>query len=62
MNANHEKAVALFDEALKLKSEERAEFSARACGDDLELRKRLEELLQAEPRPELSCPSNPTKR
>ncbi|MBI2948352.1 MAG: serine/threonine protein kinase, partial [Verrucomicrobia bacterium] len=48
MSANPQKAEALFDEVLKFKPEERAAFLAGACGNDLELRRRVEELLQAD--------------
>src|SRR5438876_5512183 len=61
MSANHEKAVALFDEALKLQPEERSEFVARACREDLALRKRLEELLQAEAEAGAFLPEQPNE-
>jgi len=48
MSAKHEKVEALFNEALKLKPEERMAFLGNACGNDAELRRQLHELLQAE--------------
>jgi serine/threonine protein kinase len=47
MSAN-EKVEALFEQALKYKPEERAAFLAGACGQDAELRGRVEELLRAD--------------
>src|SRR2546427_8474595 len=59
MSADHEKAAALFDEALKLKPEERTAFLARACGEDLALRRQLEELLQADAEAGAFLPEQP---
>src|SRR5262245_473705 len=47
MNAP-EKVEAVFEQALKFKAEERAAFLAGACGNDAELLRRVEELLQSE--------------
>src|SRR5881394_1637255 len=47
MSAN-EKIEALFEQALKFKPEERGAFLAGACGEQVELRRRVEELLQAQ--------------
>ena len=47
MSANHDKAEALFEQALKLAPAERPAFLANACGDDAELRRHLDVLLQA---------------
>jgi serine/threonine protein kinase len=47
MNPDHQKAEELFDRALQFKPEERAAFLAGACGNDANLRKRVEELLMA---------------
>src|SRR5262245_3415885 len=48
MRAGHEKIEALFNEALRRKPEERDAFLAQACGSDAELRRQVDELLQAE--------------
>ena len=43
MSAKHEKVEALFNEALKLKPEERNAFLAEACGNDADLRRQVDE-------------------
>src|SRR5687768_8823468 len=43
-----EKVAALFEQTSKLRPEERAAFLAGACGADVELRRRVEELLRAD--------------
>lgn len=48
MSANLEKVEAIFIEALKLNPAERPAFLDGACGNEAELRGRLEELLRAE--------------
>src|SRR5262245_45075607 len=48
MSAKHEKVEALFHEALKLKPEERNLFLAQTCANEPELRRRVDELLQAQ--------------
>ena len=48
MNAKQEKIEALFDAAMKFGPGQRPAFLAAACGDDADLRQRLEILLQAE--------------
>jgi serine/threonine protein kinase len=61
MGANPKKVEALFDEAMKLRPEERAEFVDRACGDDLGLRQRLEELLRADAEAGAFLPEEPNE-
>ena len=46
MNANNEKIVKLYLEALELAPQERAAFLAEACGDDDELRREVESLIE----------------
>src|SRR5690242_17962382 len=48
MSAQHEKLEALFNEAVKLSPSERSTFLSGACGSDAELRRQLEELLEAQ--------------
>src|SRR5947199_6070302 len=51
MTGSSEKIDQIFWDALQLPSdEERAAYLARACGDDVELRKLVEKLLAAQPR------------
>lgn len=47
MNENSQKAEELFDRATQFKPEERAAFLASACGNEVNLRKRVEDLLIA---------------
>ena len=48
MNQDPHKAEELFDRALQFRPEERAAFLAGACGNDVNLRKRVEDLLIAD--------------
>lgn len=50
MKSDAERELAIFTEALKVPSEDRNEFLERKCGDDKELRRRLEGLLRAHER------------
>ena len=58
MSAN-EKVEAVFEQALKFKPEERGAFLAGACGQDVELRRRVEELLQAQSEARGFLPTEP---
>jgi eukaryotic-like serine/threonine-protein kinase len=59
MSANGEKIEALFEQALKFKPEERGAFLAGACGPDVGLRRRVEELLQAQSEARGFLPTEP---
>jgi hypothetical protein len=50
MNSDPSREVAIFTEALKLPAEQRAGFLERMCGNDHELRSKLEDLLRAHDR------------
>src|SRR5262245_21363961 len=47
MNPNDAKLEAIYDAALELSPEEREIYVARACGNDPELRQRIDRLLKA---------------
>ncbi|MBI1178841.1 serine/threonine protein kinase, partial [bacterium] len=47
MNSNPQKAEELFDRALQFEPAERAAFLSGACGNDVHLRRRVEDLLMA---------------
>jgi serine/threonine protein kinase/WD40 repeat protein len=59
MHANHETVEALFNQARQLAPAERPVFLAKACGNDTELRRRLEELLNAEAKAGAFLPESP---
>src|SRR6185503_4613170 len=61
MSAN-EKVEALFEQALKFKPEERGAFLVGACGPDAGLRRRVEELLQAQSEARGFMPTEPGSR
>ena len=50
MSSDSDREVGIFTEALKLAPQDRDAFLDDACGDDEELRRRLEELLRAHDR------------
>ena len=50
MDSDSDREIAIFTEALKLPLEEREAFLERVCGDDEELRRRLEAMLRAHDR------------
>ena len=50
MNSDSDREVAIFTEALKLPLEGRDAFLERACGDDEDLRHRLDAMLRAHDR------------
>ena len=47
MNNDHDKIEALLNQALEFKPEERVAFLAGACGEDHELRQKVETLLMS---------------
>jgi eukaryotic-like serine/threonine-protein kinase len=47
MNGDSDREVAIFTEALKVSPQERDAFLDRRCGEDEEMRRRLEALLKA---------------
>jgi len=50
MNSDSDGEVAIFTEALRVPLKERDAFLERACGDDEDLRSRLEAMLRAHDR------------
>jgi hypothetical protein len=50
MPGNRKRDIELFTEAIELPEEERIAFSGRACGDDEDLRRRIDALLKSNDR------------
>jgi len=60
MSTDHDNVEALLRQALEFKPEERAAFLAGACGENHDLRQKVESLLSAQEEAEASLPENPT--
>lgn len=50
MKSDSDREVTIFTEAIKVSLQERAAFLAKACGDDENLRRKVEALLDAHDR------------